>query len=557
MDEPARKRRKTNSPEERERQSSPLRKPPRRPSFASPTKASLARNYPNLLRPTSAGGEASRPSSRGDILARGKQARAFVLGQTDTQKEANLGASEDVEGDTTGAAQEPLSKVQNVTPRAQKTTGHRSAPIPTRPLDEDEADLPTTPSQRGLEEQDEPRRGILYSSPSKRPPRMKDPVKQSPLRPKAPPVQNLPITQSVEVDQGENDIQAQQQSPPDPEVERRKQEKAQLQRELEDLEAQVSKCTQEITREQHRAPDEAIPPTERTELINCLSKIGGADSNKEQPAPVSSLLCSFLPFSAIAVPPPRSKPQKESIPSHRPIDLANPLPYLEMFTSLKVSTQLSPARGKISQSSKRVQQKHTIGITGPQKLLTTQVSVVIDTLANEINDMHVLRLSTWAERELGTFIRGKAKAKDLGNACWAIDSYWGIAQKRAQYWHKLERAFTRLLPGQTSEDTENAQPQAKPATSRMSRKDLNRHLGRDTLVLQDKHVLLKINWQISFDWTGEAGSVISVEPALPQVWHEADTAASFKKIPETFTTLVKGKGAYEATRIMVALLFAL
>lgn len=258
----------------------------------------------------------------------------------------------------------------------------------------------------------------------------------------------------------------------------------------------------------------------------------------------------------MSIPRPRSQRQEAPIPSHRPVDLADPLPYLEMFTSLRVSTQLSPARSKVSPSSQRVQQKHTISIVGPQKLLTAQVSAIIDTLASEISEMQVLRLSPWAQRELGAFIHEKSKARDLGNACWAIESYWGLAQKRAQYWHKIESAFARLIAGRTSDDTENVRPQTKAATSRMSRKDLSRHLGRDTLVLQDKHVLLKIKWRISFDWTGEAGSEISVETAVPQVWQEADTAASFKKIPETFATLLKGKGAYEATRIMVALLFA-
>jgi hypothetical protein len=49
MDEPSRKRRKTSSPAP----SSPRGQPARRRSFASPTKASLARNYPSLLPPQS------------------------------------------------------------------------------------------------------------------------------------------------------------------------------------------------------------------------------------------------------------------------------------------------------------------------------------------------------------------------------------------------------------------------------------------------------------------------------------------------------------------------
>lgn len=46
---------------------------------------------------------------------------------------------------------------------------------------------------------------------------------------------------------------------------------------------------------------------------------------------------------------------------------------------------------------------------------------------------------------------------------------------------------------------------------------MNRHLGRDTLVLQDAHVVLKLSWRIGFDWTGEAESNVAVEPAFPRV----------------------------------------
>lgn len=169
--------------------------------------------------------------------------------------------------------------------------------------------------------------------------------------------------------------------------------------------------------------------------------------------------------------------------------------------------------------------------------------------------MHILRLPTWAERELGTFMRSKAKESNLGNACWAIDSFWDIATKRAHYWHKCEKSFTPLFPGRAATDAENA-PATTTKASTLSRKNLSRHLGRDMLVLQDKHVLLKISWRIVFDWTGEAESDISVECAVPAVWQEADASDAFRKIPETFSSLLRTKGAFEATRIMVALLFA-
>lgn len=550
MDEPARKRRKTSSPAERP--SSPLRKHPRRPSFASPTKASLARNYPNLLPPRpSTSGPPSRPSSRGDILARGKQARAFVLGESDLQSVL------DEEATREGATQEDRLPAQNTPPRAQKAAGARRTPGATDAVDEEEPDLPTTPSQRGLEEQDGPRRGVLFSSPSKRPPRAKGSVKQSPLRPKAPSVQEAPSTQHIEdgpEDEGTQDIAGKKQ-PPDPEVEKRKLEKAKLQRQVAELDAQVSQCTEEIVKEQRRRPGEALRLTVRTDLQNFIAALSGVDSKDDVVTPVSSLLCSFLPFSAFTIPHTRSKAPGKPIPSHRPIELVDPLPYLEMFTSLQFSTRLGLSREKISSSSRRVHQKHIIDIVSPQKLLTAQISVIIDTLANEVLDMHILALSPWAERELGTYLRQRAQENDLGNACWAIESYWNIVHKRAQHWHRCESTFGHLLPGRTGEDRENTPVQAK-ANTKVSRRNLNRHLGRDSITLQDRHVLLKLDWRIGFDWTGDAESQVAVEPAFPRAWTEDDYGKTFGKVPETFASLLQSRGAFEATRVLVALLFA-
>lgn len=157
-------------------------------------------------------------------------------------------------------------------------------------------------------------------------------------------------------------------------------------------------------------------------------------------------------------------------------------------------------------------------MTGPQKLLTAQLSLTIDATAPEITKLQLIRLTPWAEQELGTFIRSRAAQKDLSNASWAINSYWTLAQKRAQYWHKVETSFPHLLIGRSEKDTENASPQARSKASKpLSRKELNRHLGRDTLVLQDAHVVLKLSWRIGFDWTGEAESNVAVEPAFPRV----------------------------------------
>jgi hypothetical protein len=234
---------------------------------------------------------------------------------------------------------------------------------------------------------------------------------------------------------------------------------------------------------------------------------------EEQTPTVSNLLCSFLPFSAYLVPLPKPETTyQKPVSSHRPKELDDPLPYLKLFTSLDFTSQISLV--SVEQSSK-MHQKHTISITDPQKLLAASVVATIDSTTSDVIGLSV-HLPSWAERDLGNFTRPKAQENDLSATCWAIGSYWELAKKRAEFWHKCESTFARFNPDRIIEDTENFEqrPSQKP-TQILCRKDLRRHLGQDSLTLQDKYVLLKINWRIAFDWTGEAESEIGISPALP------------------------------------------
>jgi hypothetical protein len=242
MDEPARKRRRTSSPAP----SSPPRQPQSRPPFASPTKASLGRNYPSSLPPQS--------PARDQLRARGKQARAFVLGETDADADADAqqGLGQDAQGKAEGE---------------RATTSSRQNGNGAQRGDEREPDLPLTPSQRGIEGQDAPRRGILFSSPSKRPPRVKGPTKQSPL-PSKTAVKEPHLARHVQVEHVDTqDVTGTKRQPPNPEIEKKKQEKARLEHELAELEAQVSRCTQEIAKEQQREDHATLTHSERAEMM--------------------------------------------------------------------------------------------------------------------------------------------------------------------------------------------------------------------------------------------------------------------------------------------------
>ncbi|KAF9740012.1 hypothetical protein PMIN06_003437 [Paraphaeosphaeria minitans] len=533
------------------RSSSPLKEPPRRPSrrpsFASPTKASLARGYPDLLqRPSSS--DAAALNGRADILARGKQARAFILGeQDDLEHNVPVAANEDANG-IGAVTQSPRARKprSQTTPRALKTRPRKDRLAGA--TSEEESELPATPSQRGVEE-GYTRRPGLFSSPSKLPPRLNDISSRSRTPKKALAVHQDGTSLPVDVEKRQ---------PPGPEVEEKKREKARLEKELRLLEQQVSKCTEEVGKSQAQPASYVGSPEEREALVKLINELvqSGEEENEGQPPALSSMLCSFLPFATQRIA--SSNPQPDNpVASHRPLELEDPLPYLQMFTSLKFNTRLSVPRGQNPPTSSRFHQKHMIDITGPQSLLIASISATIDTLSNAIVDLKLLQLPHWAERELGAFVRVKAKENDLGNVCWAVGSYWEVAKKRAEYWHRCEVIFGHLIPGRTSEDTEDIDVRSGGKPSRiLSRRNLSRNLGRDTLVLEDRHVSLKISWRICFDWTGEAQAEVGVVPAVPRVWREADSNDSFTKIPETFTSILQSKGAFAATKTMAALLFS-
>lgn len=136
---------------------------------------------------------------------------------------------------------------------------------------EEEVDIRATPLQKELEEQEGPRRGTLLLSPSKHSPHASSVVKRSPLAKARPAHQNQlnrPVEETSNPD-GQTDKAKKQ--PLDLGIEKMKQERARLQREVEELEAQVSRCSYEIVTEQQRKQDVALLPAQRADLMCVLS----------------------------------------------------------------------------------------------------------------------------------------------------------------------------------------------------------------------------------------------------------------------------------------------
>lgn len=197
-----------------------MRKPPRRPSFASPTKASLARNYPDLL--------PGRKSSRDYVEARGEQALKRTFEAPDTPKKVIGGEGE--EG-------------------------------------EEEAEIRSSPPPRHLPEQQRSHQDLHFLSPDKRPPGPIGALRRSPLAP-APAVRHNQLARPLE-DAFDEDGQKERAKRPalDLEVEKRRQEKARLEHEIRELEGQISGCTSEIAAGTKRNTKDGSPPTQQADLM--------------------------------------------------------------------------------------------------------------------------------------------------------------------------------------------------------------------------------------------------------------------------------------------------
>lgn len=271
MDEPPRKRRKTASPNATELTPSPLKKHPRRPSFASPTKASLARFNPSLLQ-----------TGREALIKRGKQARAFIFGG-DAEESAGAERSQNEIGQT-GVGTGPDNSLAKSTTNPSTKVRRNLRRSPSVEEEDDEPELPQT-SPRALE-QDTPRRGMLFSSPSKPPPR-----KPSGAHPAFNSKQPQNLERSRETENGveghedQDKEGAEKKEPPDPELENRKREKEKLLREIAELQNDVEQCVDKVKWLHSQSPSQVTPPGEIDDLISLINRMNDSGMVEKEKTP--------------------------------------------------------------------------------------------------------------------------------------------------------------------------------------------------------------------------------------------------------------------------------
>ncbi|OQE39041.1 hypothetical protein PENCOP_c007G02475 [Penicillium coprophilum] len=523
----------------------------RRPSFQSPTRASLARSHPDVLERAISRSPARQPASNEighrdprkfglrdrKALRPSLNASASPLtrprGSEAPESSPNRRSSgvqafskpprrisrRILPGDFVFGSPMPQPKnPESNTPERQLAlelgSATKEADIDMRPdsnfMDEDilEPDLPPTPTQLGLEKAPDRPRGMLSSSPSRRQEkrvkqRTANALHESPLKTvnfQSPPPEHF---------ETESDLGAVSAAVREKRISREKSaaDLRRLRSEVEELETWAKEI-------------ESNPgwKSDSRELDKFLSLLTSEEANRTSlpvpqtaPKSISSLLATLLPFGANI---PRPKLELSSLPTN-PFALqeaSQSLPYLTAFAplTLKTRTNRSSRRDELSET-------HTLTFSPPSPFPAGSYNVTIVYETNpETQSLISLSVPTGSDskkRKVPDALRRWIDARldnpllklDVATLCWGINRYWESAITRARLWAHVDQKYNPRA-SQDRNDTVLEGKHGVITSSELRR--LIPHLDRNSMVIKPKHsgssprVLLSSTLVLD-EWTGE------------------------------------------------------
>lgn len=432
----------------------------------------------------------------------------------------------------------------------------------TRSNRREEPELPPTPAQRGISDPVVTTTPAgIHDTPSKRARKnrtLAEKLKSSPLKPRDPPPKepSKQVTEVAPLPKPEPErVPKRRKSarfllPEDPHAAKKK-ARDDLLKELQQLQADVALANVENERLRQRTefkrtgPGQPAKPDELLAML--LRATGPENAAKPKSTSIFQSIGSFLPFRPRRRKHAQLPVSDKPIPSHLPIALEDPLPYLQAFTPLTFTSAITvlPSDHNSSESSNQdleppIRQKHVIHASHPSGLFASRFSMTVDTSTFSITSLDILRLDMNAETELGTFIRDRARrdgalGKDVSTICWAMGRWTEVSIQRARFWCAVENEFgtaqarskslsrirkrkrkrhTSVAEGEEEVNADGDQAEESSTQPKWTRKQLLPQLGRTSMELSNEEMELRLEWKIRFDWTGEVDSHIAAIPRL-------------------------------------------
>ena len=479
--------------------------------------------------------------------------------------------------DTNGGQQEPIAEEADIgssgitfVPDSQN---HQLTSTPTQsgpyfPLsgmgigEDGEPNLPSTPSQLGLEPPRERPKGLLFSSPSRRSRRKRrSSVRSSPLKPPdVPPDYQNQNRESLVASLGPRRYIANTPKPPPPPEEARLLE---MRSKLGDLEKQLQDIEDKILRQLLVSPWQQDGRKEakgiskqnkeivqrgakvvqlRDEIlqIQAAQSIDHGQARPEaidwkiatvKPSTISQRLAEFLPFSMKHRPPEPRSPSPKNMGANQVLDLDMPESTAAPFTITTSDTLLLP-----SALDNSLLQRQDVHMSTPQQTLTCDLQLTANIATQRISHLDIQAISPWAESELGSWLRQSREEMELATLGRAFGRYWEDARLRGKCWVSCKQNFTNLVA--------NAPDSNSPLL----------YLGLQDLIFARSNVQLKVTWHISLSDRGEVESHSSAYPRFPAAWQQ-EANSELTKVGDAFTMLLEDKGVSEAIRIICKVVF--
>lgn len=519
-----------------------------------------------------------RSSTPGEANALAKQSRSAMNPEIRASPPEEVGYEGTTASGTNGGQQEPVAEAVDrgstaitVVPDSQKpqipsTPTQRGPHVPTSGMgigEDGEPSLPSTPLQLGLEPSPEKAKGPLLISPSKRPRRKgRSSAKSSPLKPAEPPPEHSNQRQkSLVASLGPRRYIANTPKPPPPSEEAHL---SQMRIRLRDLEKQLQGIEDKLLRQllvsswqQDRNKDAKDTAKRRKDVVGRSTKIvqlrdeilqiQAARSLDQDPArqetverevaptkppTLTQRLANFLPF-AIRPPLEPRPPSPKNQEVNQVLDLDKLQTTADPFTITTSNKLLLP-----SAVGENLLQREEVTMSTAHQLLTCDLQLTTNLATQQISHIDVLALSSWAEPELGSWLRQSHEKMELPALGRAFGRYWEVAKLRSECWISCKQNFKDLVANAPESD------------------DPLFHLGTQDLVFARRNVLLKVHWGISLSDQGEVESHSSASPRFPPAWQQEEADGSeLAKIGDAFEMLVEDRGIGEAVEIICKVVF--
>lgn len=520
---------------------------------------------------------AQRSPSPGEGNVSAKQGQSVV----DPNPRASPPEEARVEGTaancTNGVQHEPVARMADVgstgitfVPDSQNsqfpsTPTQRGPYVPTSGMgigEDGEPSLPSTPSQLGLEPPRERPKGLLFSSPSRRSKRRgRSSAKSSPLKPpNVPPEQPTQTQKSSTANLGPRRYIANTPKPPLSLEEARLVEMqsklSEVEKQLQNIEDKVlrqllvsswqpgkskegkymAKQKEEVTRRSTKIfqlRDEILQIQATQGIDHSQTRPEGIDRKaaSTKPSSLTQRLARYLPFSTKSRPPEPRPPSPKGTDVDQVLDLDILQPTVVPFTITTSNKLLLPPT-----VDNDLLQRQDITMSMAQQLLICDLQLTANITTQQISHLDIQALSSWAEPELGSWLRQPCEKMELAALGRAFGRYWEVAKLRGKCWISCKQDFRDLVT--------NAPESNSPLF----------FLGVQDLIFARSNVQLKVTWRISLSDQGEVESHSSAYPRFPAAWQQ-EANSELTKIGDAFIMLVEDRGIPEAIGMICKVVF--